>query len=63
MNKIAIKVGYEYIVADKEELIGINLTNTGEQIDSFPLYKGETFEDRQKLDRVFDSGKYKKNRL
>lgn len=62
MNKIAVKVGYEYIVVE-EELNGINLVYTGQEIDAYPLYKGETFEDSQKLNKVFDSGKYKINRF
>lgn len=63
MNKIAIKVGYEYIVANKEELSGISLVYTGQEINGYPLYKGETFEDSQKLDKIFDSGKYEINRF
>lgn len=62
MNKIAVKVGYEYIVVE-EELNGISLVYTGQEIDGYPLYKGEIFEDSQKLDKVFDSGKYKINRF
>lgn len=62
-DKIAVKVGYYYAVVDKEKVDGIDLAETGTKVypreDNFlgkvyPLYKGKTFEESTKIDKLFD---------
>ena len=62
-NKIAVKVGYYYTVVDKEKVVDISLEQTGTKVypskDNvegrvYPLYRGTTFEESQKLDKLFD---------
>ena len=61
--KIAVGVGYNFIIADKEDVKDICLENTGTVVKAeglaYPLYKGLTFGESQKVDALMDSGKYK----
>ena len=62
-DKIAIKVGNYYSIVEKEKVKDISLEETGTKVypsnDNFegkvyPLYKGITFEESTKIDRLFD---------
>lgn len=62
-NKIAVKVGYYYAVVDKEKVADISLEQTGTKIypsnnnfegKVYPLYRGTTFDESQKVDKLFD---------
>ena len=62
-NKIAVKVGYYYAIVDKEKVADIALEKTGTKIypsennfegKIYPLYRGTTFEESQKVDKLFD---------
>ncbi len=62
-EKLAVKVGNYYAVVDKEKLEGISLEKTGVSVypskDNFngkvyPLYRGTTFEESSKIDKLFD---------
>lgn len=62
IDTIAVKVGQYYGLVDREELKDIGLTADGRRVypednlkgQVYPLYKGETFEDSQKIDALFD---------
>ncbi|MBU5669274.1 DEAD/DEAH box helicase family protein [Peptoniphilus sp. MSJ-1] len=62
-EKIAVKVGREFIFEDTDVFKEISLVETGNEVEidgeKFSLYKGETFEESRKLDEILDSGKYK----
>lgn len=62
-EKLAVKVGNYYAVVDKEKIEGISLEKTGISVypskDNFdgkvyPLYRGTTFEESSKIDKLFD---------
>lgn len=62
-EKLAVKVGNYYAVVDKEKVEGISLEKTGVSVypskDNFdgkvyPLYRGTTFEESSKIDKLFD---------
>ena len=61
-EKLAVKVGKEFILKDEKIFDGINLIETGTKVEvngeEFPLYKGETFEESRKIDDLLDSGNY-----
>lgn len=61
-EKLAVKVGKEFILEDKNTFDGINLIEAGTKVEvngeEFPLYKGETFEESRKIDDLLDSGNY-----
>ncbi|HEO7844362.1 TPA: DEAD/DEAH box helicase family protein [Streptococcus agalactiae] len=61
-EKLAVKVGKEFIIEDEKIFDGINLVETGTKVEvngeEFPLYKGETFEESRKIDDLLDSGNY-----
>ena len=61
-EKLAVKVGKEFILEDENIFDGINLIETGTKVEvngeEFPLYKGETFEESRKIDDLLDSGNY-----
>lgn len=61
--KVAVGVGYVFSVVPREEIVGIRLKPTHKVVffegDAYPLYKGETFEDSQKIDKILNRGKYK----
>ncbi|MHC5848309.1 hypothetical protein ACYT7O_11100, partial [Streptococcus pyogenes] len=48
-EKLAVKVGKEFILEDENIFDGINLIETGTKVEvngeEIPLYKGETFEE------------------
>ena len=60
--KIAVGVGYNFIIANSEDVKNIALENTGTIVkvdnECYPLYKGLTFGESQKVDTIMDSGKY-----
>jgi hypothetical protein len=60
--KIAVGVGYNFIIADADDVKGICIENTGMIVsvegECYPLYKGLTFGESQKIDAIMDSGKY-----
>jgi hypothetical protein len=60
--KIAVGVGYNFIIANSDDVKGICLENTGSVVkvngETYPLYKGLTFAESQKVDAIMDSGKY-----
>ncbi|WP_353511583.1 SNF2-related protein [Tissierella praeacuta] len=62
-DKIAIKVGNYYAVVEKEKVKDISLEETGLRIypkennfegKIYPLYRGSTFEESTKIDKLFD---------
>lgn len=68
-NYIALKVGTEYIIITKDEVssYGIDITSCGSSIkeinNTYTLFKGTTFNESQKLDRLFDSGRYETKKI
>lgn len=67
ITKTAVGVGYNFIVANSEDLRGIKLHSTNTMIsykgETYFVYKGETFEDSRKIDALMDSGKYTEHRI
>ena len=61
-EKLAVKVGKEFILEDENTFHGINFIETGTKVEingeEFPLYKGETFEESRKIDDLLDSGNH-----
>ncbi|OCN04939.1 DNA helicase [Erysipelotrichaceae bacterium MTC7] len=61
-EKLAVKVGNEFILEDENTFNGINLIETGTKVEvnekEYPLYKGATFEESRKIDDLLDSGNY-----
>lgn len=62
-NDIALKVGTQYIIINMDEVLnyGINITVSGffeKDNNTYVLYKGISFEDSQKIDKIFDSRNY-----
>ena len=62
-DKIAVKVGSYYAVVEKEKVKDISLEETGLRVypkennfdgKIYPLYRGTTFEESTKIDRLFD---------
>ena len=62
-DKVAVKVGNYYAVVEKEKVKDISLEETGLRIypkennfegNIYPLYRGTTFEESTKIDRLFD---------
>lgn len=62
-DKIAVKVGNYYAVVEKERVKDISLEETGVRIypkennfegKIYPLYRGSTFEESAKIDKLFD---------
>ncbi|HHH4970588.1 TPA: helicase-related protein [Streptococcus pyogenes] len=66
-EKLAVKVGKEFILEDENTFDGINLIETGTKVEvngeEIPLYKGETFEESRKIDDLLDSGNYEIHKL
>ena len=60
--KIAVGVGYNFIIANSEDVKDICLVNSGTIVrvdkETYPLYKGLTFAESQKVDAIMDSCKY-----
>jgi hypothetical protein len=59
---IAVGVGYEFAIVNRDEVKNINLKNTYQIVSvdglTYPVYKGTTYEDSRLVDDVLDSGKY-----
>ena len=62
-DKVAVKVGKYYAVVEKEKVKDISLEETGLRIypkennfegNIYPLYRGSTFEESTKIDKLFD---------
>lgn len=56
---LIVKVGYEFALVSKGQVKHISLVKDGEmeyQGTVYPCYRASTFEESQKLDRLFDSG-------
>ncbi|HEL1421698.1 TPA: DEAD/DEAH box helicase family protein, partial [Streptococcus equi subsp. equi] len=62
-DKIAVKVGNYYAVVEKERVKDISLEETGVRVypkennfegKIYPLYRGSTFEESAKIDKLFD---------
>ena len=58
-EKIIISVGTQFALVEKASVINIGLQSVG-RIDfgdyNYPIFKGCTFEESQKVDKLFDSG-------
>lgn len=66
-DHIAVKVGTEFILADKKKTTGIDLVVAGTIVQvegvEYPLYKGSTFEESKKVDHLIDSGLFSPYKL
>lgn len=62
MMKKAVKVGHQFSLIDEQDLRHIELENSNIILtvndELYDLYIGKTLEDNQKLEQLFDSGKY-----
>lgn len=62
-EKIAIKVGNEFILASKQDSLEINLEDTGRKVEvngvEYSLNRGVDFKESTKIDALIDSRKYK----
>lgn len=61
-EKVAIKVGNEFILASRQDSFAINLEDTGRKVEvdgaKYSLNRGTTFKESTKVDELIDSGKY-----
>jgi len=61
-EKVAVKVGNEFILASKQDSLGISLEDTGRKVEAdgieYSLNRGVDFEESTKVDTLIDSGKY-----
>ena len=61
-EKIAIKIGTEFIVADKSDVAHINLSEAKNSVAlggvKYKLFYGESYEDSKKVDELIDSYGY-----
>ena len=61
-EKVAVKVGYEFILITKQDSFAIDLEGTGRKVivdgKEYNLQRGTTFEESTKIDNLIDSGKY-----
>ena len=61
-EKVAIKVGNEFILASKKDGFAISLEDTGRKVvvegKEYSLNRGSSFEESQKVAKLIDSGKY-----
>ena len=61
-EKVAIKVGNEFILASKKDSFAISLEETGRKVEvegiEYSLYRGVDFKESTKVDSLIDSGKY-----
>jgi len=59
MNKVAVGVGYYFTIVEEERIRGIKLNKSGVTIrfkdEDYHLYKGETFADSEKVDRILNT--------
>ncbi|AKU03824.1 DEAD/DEAH box helicase family protein [Streptococcus agalactiae] len=62
-EKVAVKVGNEFILASKKDSFAISLEDTGRKVEvdgtEYLLHRGTTFKESTKVDKLIDSGKYK----
>lgn len=67
MKKIALGVGYSFVIVDSDAANRINLrkTNTIVKVDEecYPIHVGTTYEESTKIDNIMDSGIYKELRI
>ncbi|EPE8383219.1 helicase-related protein [Streptococcus pyogenes] len=61
-EKVAVKVGNEFILASKQDSLGISLEDTGRKVEvdgvEYSLNRGVDFRESTKVDTLIDSGKY-----
>ena len=61
-EKIAVKVGNEFILASKQDSLGINIEDTGRKVEvdgiEYSLNRGVDFKESTKVDTLIDIGKY-----
>ena len=61
-EKVAIKVGNEFILATKQDSFSVQLEDTGRRVviegKEYQLQKGTTFNESSKIDDFIDGGKY-----
>ncbi|WP_341472493.1 hypothetical protein [Haloimpatiens lingqiaonensis] len=61
-EKVAIKVGNEFVLATKQDSFSVQLEDTGRKVvienKEYQLQKGVTFDESTKIDDFIDSGKY-----
>ncbi len=61
-EKVAIKVGNEFILATKQDSFSVQLEDTGRKVvidgKEYQLQKGVIFDESTKIDEFIDSGKY-----
>ena len=62
-EKVAIKVGNEFILASKKDSFDISLEETGRKVEvdgiEYSLYRGTSFKESEKVDKLIDGGTYK----
>ncbi|HGK7334679.1 TPA: DEAD/DEAH box helicase family protein [Streptococcus suis] len=61
-EKVAVKVGNEFILASKQDSLGINIEDTGRKVEvdgiEYSLNRGVDFKESTKVDTLIDIGKY-----
>lgn len=61
-EKVAIKVGNEFILASKKDSFAISLEDTGRKVvfdgKEYKLHRGTSFKESQKVDKLIDNGSY-----
>lgn len=61
-EKVAVKVGNEFILASKKDSLDISLEDTGRKVEvdgvEYSLNRGLDFKESTKVDTLIDSGKY-----
>lgn len=61
-EKVAVKVGNEFILASKQDSLGISLEDTGRKVEvdgvEYSLNRGVDFKESTKVDTLIDIGKY-----
>ncbi|HGQ0871299.1 TPA: helicase-related protein [Streptococcus pneumoniae] len=61
-EKVAVKVGNEFILASKQDSLDISLEDTGRKVEvdgiEYSLNRGVDFKESTKVDTLIDSGKY-----
>ena len=59
-ENIIVAVGMEFTLVDKTKVRHISLKGNRERIEfqgmNYPIFKGSTFADSQKVDKLLDSG-------
>lgn len=61
-EKVAVKVGNEFILASKQDILDISLEDTGRKVEvdgvEYSLNRGVDFKESTKVDTLIDNGKY-----